>query len=72
MKKKKAKTELYFLRSLPKIDISAHHTDTAVPAKNSHRKIKCCNDSYQANWIPLLKKCVTRTWYNTMQEIKLT
>lgn len=51
-----------FTTNLPKINISTHHADTTVPTKNSHRKIKCCDDAYQANWIPLFKESVTWTW----------
>ena len=51
-----------FTTNLPKINISTHHADTTVPTKNSYRKIKCCDDAYQANWIPLFKESVAWTW----------
>ena len=54
-----------FYNNLPKINISTDHADTTVPTKNSHGKIKCCDDAYQTNWIPLLKESVTWTWCET-------
>ena len=54
-----------FYNNLPKINISTDHADTTVPTKNSHGKIKRCDDAYQTNWIPLLKESVTWTWCET-------